>query len=242
MNPAFAIAMTIGFFSTVHCIGMCGGIISALNFGLSPAIQQRWEQRILYNLAYNLGRVLSYTAAGALLGTVGQATFVQISPDSGHVWLQALSAGILALMGLYLAGGLPQLAYLEAMGVPIWRRLQPLRQKLLPVTGLPQALALGLVWGGLPCGLVYSMLLASSLQGSPSAGAWYMLGFGLGTLLPLLLTGLFAGQLLAITRRPLVRKIIGAGLMGFALVLLWGLDWQGHFSGQSCHIPGQAQP
>lgn len=231
--------MAIGFFSTVHCVGMCGGIVSAFNFSLPASPKNQWEQRLLYNLAYHTGRIGSYTLIGALLAFMGQAAITRTSPQWGYPILQALSALIMMAMGLYLGGWFPQLAKIETMGLPLWQRLQPLRRWLLPVRSPFQAFGMGIVWGWLPCGLVYSMLLGSALQGSVVAGTLYMLGFGLGTLLPLLMVGLFSGQLIGWARHPGVRQWIGGSLLLMACLLL-GLAWvnmQTGLTGQSCHPP-----
>ena len=113
---------------------------------------------------------------------------------------------------------------LEAAGGGVWKRLQPLFKKLVPIQTVPQAFAAGMVWGWLPCGLVYSVLIAAVASGSALQGGATMLAFGLGTLPNLLLMGLFASQLQRFLARRGVRLaagliIVALGLLGLASVL-----------------------
>ena len=129
-----------------------------------------------------------------------------------------VAAGLLLIaMGLYLAGWWSGLTRIEAVGRHLWRHLQPLASRLMPVSTLPRALLLGAVWGWLPCGLVYSTLLWASSQGSPTDSALLMLAFGLGTWPVLLATGMAAERLTALLRRRGVR------VTGGLLVILFGL-------------------
>ena len=208
--PLLGSALVLGLLGGGHCLGMCGGLMGALTLAI-PAQQRSRRLRLL--LAYNLGRILSYATAGYLLGLAGWA--LENSPLA--MLLRVLAALLLIAMGLYLAGWWHGLTRIEAIGRGLWRHLQPLASRLLPVSRLPQALLLGALWGWLPCGLVYSTLLWAASQGSALDSALLMLAFGLGTWPVLLASGLAAERLLGLLRQRGIRA--AAGL----LVILFGL-------------------
>ncbi len=212
-----SIAFTLGLFSTLHCIGMCGGIIGALTFSLPPEVRaSRWRLASFVG-AYNIGRIASYALAGAVFGAFGQHLFHALSPTHGHFLLQGLAALVLAGIGLYLAGWFPGFARLESLGAPLWRRLEPLGRRLLPVRSPLHALLFGAVWGWLPCGLVYSALLWTSALCGAQTGALTMLAFGAGTLPGVMSAGVFTGWLTRMTRLPSVRQSLGIILVVLAL-------------------------
>ena len=203
-------ALILGLLGGGHCLGMCGGLMGALTLAIPP--EQR-ARRLRLLLAYNLGRILSYAAAGLLIGLAGWA----VASSPAAMLLRVLAGLLLIAMGLYLAGWWSGLTRIEAVGRHLWRHLQPLASRLMPVSSLPRALLLGAVWGWLPCGLVYSTLLWASSQGSPGESALLMLAFGLGTWPVLLATGMAAERLTALLRRRGVR--VAGGL----LVILFGI-------------------
>ena len=203
-------ALILGLLGGGHCLGMCGGLMGALTLAIPP--EQR-ARRLRLLLAYNLGRILSYAAAGLLIGLAGWA----VASSPAAMLLRVLAGLLLIAMGLYLAGWWSGLTRIEAVGRHLWRHLQPLASRLMPISSLPRALLLGAVWGWLPCGLVYSTLLWASSQGSPGESALLMLAFGLGTWPVLLATGMAAEHLTALLRRRGVR--IAGGL----LVILFGI-------------------
>ncbi len=219
----FIAAFLVGLLGGVHCVGMCGGIVGALTMTL-PADYRREPRRMLpHMLAYNLGRLASYTAAGALLGGVGYVA-ARVSGVYHVQTVLGIIAGLfMVALGLYLGGWWFGLTRLEAAGRLIWVRLEPLGRRFLPVATPYQALALGLLWGWLPCGLVYSVLIWAMAAGSAVAGALLMMSFGLGTLPTLLALGVVATHLAAFVRRPLVRKAAGGIVAAFGCLQLWRL-------------------
>ncbi|HEY0288964.1 MAG TPA: sulfite exporter TauE/SafE family protein [Pseudomonas sp.] len=208
--PLLASAIILGLLGGGHCLGMCGGLMGALTLAI-PKEQRSRRFRLL--LAYNLGRILSYTCAGLLIGLAGWA----IANSPGAMLMRVIAALLLIAMGLYLAGWWSGLTHVESAGRGLWRHIQPVASKLLPVSSVPRALLLGALWGWLPCGLVYSTLLWAASQGNALYSALLMLAFGLGTWPVLLATGLAAERTTALLRKRGVRAASGL------LVILFGL-------------------
>lgn len=213
--PGALTVFIVGLLGGVHCVGMCGGIVGALSLGTAPGVR-RWP----LHLAYNGGRLTSYGLAGALAGALGGAGLALSGQMPVRIALYGLANLMLVAFGLYLLGATRVLAVTEGAGQLLWRRLQPLSRPFLPACRVSQAFPLGLVWGWLPCGLVYSVLATALVSGSPWKGAGLMLAFGLGTLPNLLLAGLLAARLQAFVRRPGVRQGAGLLVLGFGV---WGL-------------------
>ena len=210
-------AFLVGLSGGVHCVGMCGGIVAAMSF------QAGRRQPFSYHLAYNAGRVASYAAAGILAGLVGSAAFLSDRLLPVQQGLYALAQVMLILLGLYLAGLNRAVLVLEHVGGRLWTRLQPLFGRLLPVRTLPQALAAGALWGWLPCGLVYSVLVSALATGSAVEGGALMLAFGLGTLPNLLAMGWAAERLKGLAQDRRIKLVAGLVVAGFGVVGL--LRW-----------------
>ena len=200
--PLLGSALVLGLLGGGHCLGMCGGLMGALTLAIPP--EQRGK-RLRLLLAYNLGRIFSYACAGLLLGLAGWA----VASSPAALALRVAAALLLIAMGLYLAGWWSGLTRIEALGRGLWRHIQPMASRLLPVSSLPRALLLGALWGWLPCGLVYSTLLWAASQGNATHSALLMLAFGLGTWPVLLATGLAAERLTALLRKQGVRTAGG---------------------------------
>lgn len=218
VSPLMA-AFVFGLMGGAHCIGMCGGIMSALTFAVPPSMRHPARMGGLL-LSYNTGRIVSYMSAGALVALLG--TVVSLSPTARLV-LQLFSALMLILMALYIANWWKGLLKVEAVGRWLWRWIEPIGRRLMPVVHFPQAFALGALWGWLPCGLVYSMLAWSLAIADPLQGALLMGAFGLGTLPALLVTGLAARQLSHLIRHPATRSVAALTIIAFALWQLWAL-------------------
>lgn len=168
-------------------------------------------------LAYNAGRIGSYAIAGAIAGGAarGAATLTGLSSlQVGGYWLANL---MLVALGLYITGSWLGLAYLETVGQTLWRRIRPCMNHLLPLDRWWKFMALGGLWGWLPCGMVYGVLVTAMFSGSASSGAAVMLAFGLGTLPMLLTLGLLGQQLRRWSQRPAVRLIGGLLVLAFGL-------------------------
>lgn len=214
-DSAYLALFLVGLLGGTHCVGMCGGIVGALAMG-APG---RWSM----HLAYNAGRILSYTVAGAAAGALGAASMSLEGQMPVRLVLYLLANLMLVALGFYLLGVTRALAFTERAGQHLWRRLQPLTRRFLPARTVGQALPLGFLWGWLPCGLVYSALATSLTAGSAGRGALLMLLFGLGTLPNLLLAGILFARLNEFVRRPVVRTLSGLLVLGFGLYGLLAL-------------------
>ncbi len=206
----------LGLASGVHCAGMCGGIVTA--FSLS----KRSETATFPRLAlFNAGRISSYALGGAIAGTIGSLGWYASGAQAA---LSVVASVVLGLVGMHLAGLRGPMRLLESLGVPLWRRIQPIAAHLTKMQGIAPAYAAGLAWGWLPCGLVYGALGAAAFAGSPDQGAAAMLAFGLGTAPWLLAAGVAAARLRAwMAKRP-VRLAVGGTVLGFGV---WGLAHAG---------------
>lgn len=214
-DSGFIALFLVGLLGGTHCVGMCGGIVGALSMG-GPA---RWSM----HFAYNGGRIFSYTLAGALAGALGAATLGLEQQWPIRQVLFLLANVMLIALGLYLLGVTRALAFTERAGQHLWRHLQPMTRRFLPARTVAQAFPLGLLWGWLPCGLVYSALVSALSAGSAMRGAALMLAFGLGTLPNLLLAGIVLARLNEFVRRPAVRTFSGLLVLGFGLYGMFGL-------------------
>lgn len=223
----------VGLLGGVHCLGMCGSLVGIFTAQL-PTGGNRWP----FHLAYSSGRIASYTLAGALVGLLGQTGMLLRDQVPVQHLLFALSSLMLIALGLYLAGLSGAVRSIEKLGSGLWQRIQPYTKRLLPVTSVPRALALGALWGWLPCGLVYSVLITALASGDAVHGASIMLAFGLGTLPNLLAIGLFWERLRHWVQSPSVRLAAGlivAGLGAYGLAKV-GYTFAVHGWSGSCHV------
>lgn len=202
-------ALLLGLLGSAHCLGMCGGISGAVAMG----IDRRNRSPLLLLLGFNLGRICSYSLAGALLGMLG---WLIKSPEVGLI-LRTLAGLILIMMGLYVAQLWKGLTHIERLGNGLWTHIQPLASRLLPVNTPAQAILLGSLWGWLPCGLVYSTLIWSASAADWKTSALIMACFGLGTLPAMLATGLLAQQVRVLLQSRKTQIIAGS------LIILFGV-------------------
>lgn len=210
--PVFFSAFVVGFLGSGHCVGMCGGIASLLGTAV-PNRSGRWQLL----LAYNIGRLSTYTFLGVLVGWLISLNPHFLHQGHGFSVMRLLAGLLLIALGLYLAGIWYGLVWLEKAGGILWRKIQPVAQKLIPVKSMPQAAMLGILWGWLPCGLVYSALAVSATQANWLLSGLSMLAFGVGTLPSMFTTGYFAAQTKAWVQKKSFRLVMGL------LVILMGI-------------------
>lgn len=201
----------LGIASGVHCVGMCGGFVAAFAGRKVIAIQpagRRWARLALFNA----GRITSYSIAGAVAGVIGGQFTSLLGAQTA---LYVLANIMFVAIGLHLAG-LTSLSFVEKIGAPLWRRLQPLAARTLKGGDY----AAGLLWGWIPCGLVYGALAAAAFAGTAAGGALAMAAYGLGTL-PWLMAGGFVFT-------KTTRTVAGATVIAFGVYgLAHGADLRG---------------
>lgn len=205
-------AFLAGLAGGAHCASMCGAL-AGIACGAPAREKSRgtWWQR---TLAYNAGRITSYAAAGALTGAIGAAGLSLRGTPLVQQLLLALMSGALLLMGAYIAGFAPFVRVIESAGAALWRFIEPLSRRFLPVASVPRAFGLGVVWGWLPCGMVYAALIAALATADPWHGAALMVAFGLGTLPNLLAIGAVLGGVPRLMRSRASRALFAAVIMG----------------------------
>lgn len=223
-------AFLIGVFGSGHCLAMCGGIVGALSL---PQAQRPAHAGLLFPLAYHGGRLTSYATVGALAGLLGAAVTPLLDPTMAARVASLVSGVFLILLGLYLAGLTTVLGFLERAGGLLWRHLEPLGRRWLPIRHAGYAYAAGLIWGWLPCGMVYAVLSLSLGSGDALSGAARMLAFGLGTVPALLLAGMASRRLAGISASSRWRRAAGVLIVLFGLLMLWQPTWlPGHHAGE----------
>ena len=210
---ALTTAFLAGLVGSAHCLGMCGGM-SGL-FALHSSVRGLHRQ-LPMALVYNAGRLASYAILGFAVAAAG-SRFAGLTPALGKP-VRLIAGAVIILIGLQIAFNFRALGFLERMGGAAWSHVSPLAGRLLPVTSLPRALGLGLLWGLIPCGLVYSVLLVAATRTRAVDGALVMLAFGAGTTPAMLLTGLGAARLAQLMQDRRTR--LGAGLLIVSLGIL----------------------
>ncbi len=208
--PILIAALIAGLLGSAHCLGMCAGISGLFAVGASVA---SLRSQFLLALAYNLGRVISYAVLGSVAASIGRVVVDVIPSLAGPVRLA--SSLLIIIVGLQVASNWRALAIVEQMGASVWNRIAPGAMGLVPANTVLRAGGLGLIWGWLPCGLVYSALLLAATTAEPLPGALVMICFGVGTMPAMIASGLSAIRLAAF----MSRNKIGAGL----LIVLLGI-------------------
>src|SRR5579863_2170871 len=197
--------LLLGLASSLHCASMCGPIAASLMFGFGPS-----RTRAL--LAAQLGRVLIYVLAGLTAGAAGGALYGGIAHPGAFLAARVAAALTLGWIGFSLLGLAPSLAIVDRFTGPLARAVTSMRA--------PGALAAGMAWGFLPCGMVYGALFYAGLSGGPLAGAMVMAGFGLGTLPSVTAAAFGLSRFRALAHSPRARTAVGLGLMAVAAASL----------------------
>lgn len=170
-------ALLLGFAASGHCLAMCGGISGAL--GIATAKQADGRPRAALLVAYQLGRMLSYAIAGGLIGGLLGFVVAWIDVNALHTGLRVLSAVALVVAAFVALGVLRDPG--SGVGRLLWPHLAPIGRRFLPVTGIARALGFGMVWGWMPCGFAYTVMLIAALEQDALFSAATMLAFGIGT-------------------------------------------------------------
>ena len=170
-------ALLLGFAASGHCLAMCSGISSALGLATAQRTDGRPHTSLL--VAYQVGRILSYAIAGGLIGGALGFVVAALDIDAVRTALRAVSAVVLVVAALVAFGALRDPG--AGIGRLVWPRLAPIGRRLLPVTNVVRALGFGMVWGWMPCGYAYTVMLIAALEHNAFGSAATMLAFGIGT-------------------------------------------------------------
>lgn len=222
-STSYLVALVMGLFSALHCLSMCGSIIGSLTLSLRREIRESKALLLPFVLSYNLGRIASYTVVGYLAGLVHNMLMLPLGEGQGHRILQIFSALIMAGAGLHIAGWFPRFAYIERGGALIWQRIEPYGRRLIPVETLPRAFVFGMIWGWLPCGLVYAAVTLATTAGNEARGALTMLAFGIGTLPAVVGVGIMTSLMVRLSSMRKFRQLAGISLI--LLALLAAFPW-----------------
>ena len=181
-------ALLLGLVASAHCAGMCGGLQMALSSDANPQPLRSRTQAANHLILLNLGRITTYCLAGLAFGLLGLGITNQIPIQEVAMWLRLIAGVVVLLIGLQLLMSHRRpFQWLERCGERLWRAVSPLINHRS--VRLSRSYTSGLIWGFLPCGLVYSVLLTALFANDPATSALIMLGFGLGTLPSMVLTG-----------------------------------------------------
>lgn len=211
----FLAAFSMGLFGSPHCLGMCGGIVTAFGLSMQHVSESKKNGLIL---TYHVGRLISYSLLGLIASLVGVAIFQSIMSNSAP---RIVLGAVLMLIGLAMLG-LPLFNHLEKVGMRFWQSLAPLRKKVFPIDSFGKALFAGLLWGFLPCGLVYGALMMAIAGNNIATGAALMFVFGLGTMPMLIATQKTVGMLQSSIKNFRLRQINGVIMMlsGLAVIFI----------------------
>ena len=214
VGAAFALGVT----ASAHCLVMCGGISAAL--GLATAKRADGRSRLSLMISYQVGRIASYCVAGLAFGSVLGGVIGWLDVESVRVGLRGMSALAQLVASLIVLGVLRE----PGMGMvrQLWGRLAPLGRRLLPVDSFPRAIAFGMLWGWMPCGFVYAVLIMAALQADAVRAALTMMAFGLGTAPAMFATTTAARRVVAAGAGPAGRRLAGGVLLVSAGLTLAG--------------------
>jgi sulfite exporter TauE/SafE len=204
-------AFAAGLLGGVHCAGMCGGIVGSLSASSRGPVVSR-------QLNFNAGRIASYALAGAAAGTAGNLAQAAGPLLSVQVLLFAAANVLMILLGLYVAGWGKAVLKIERAGRIVWRLVEPAARRIFPIDSAAKAFIAGLLWGWVPCGLVYSLLALALASGGALQGASVMIAFGLGTLPTLLTAGFTVRKLDILRRTPWIRHVAGTAIAMMGVV------------------------
>ena len=217
-DPAVLVtAFLAGLLGSGHCFGMCGGIAGSLG---ALAGGSSGKRLALPAFQFNLGRMIGYAVLGAIAaGVIGAAGEIMQLKQYGK-WLKVITAGMVMLIGLSFLVNWKGLGIIEKGGAGIWRKVSPLASKVSQRHDWMGRTGLGILWGFLPCGLVYTVLMTAASTGNPASGALTMFAFGAGTAPAMMGMTVAAPALSAFLSDKLVRRIVGFSLIVLAIWML----------------------
>lgn len=221
MESLYISAFVMGLLGGTHCAGMCGGIVSGLTLGISRDNRDNSATLSLYLLAYNSGRILSYIIAGIIISSIGNIADSIGGGMEVRKILTLIASVVMILLGLYLTGWWTvAIIKIEQAGAVLWRTIEPFAKKFIPIRSTRQAVIAGMLWGWLPCGLVYTALLWAMSADTALQGGVIMASFGIGTLPALLGIGYFSNRVIIHLQKQWVRTMAGIMVAGLGIAQL----------------------
>ena len=202
-------AFLVGLGGGAHCALMCGGISAAIVAGNRDGVA------LSRGIAAQLGRIFSYVLAAALVSALSAQALAWVAGDSARMTVHALLGVAWISIGLHMLGWLPKRFAITRWGGGFWKLLQPLSRRIWPIDSWPRALLAGALWGWLPCGMSYAMLLVAAATANVGSAMLTMLAFGLGTMPALLLPALAAIRLQTWALRPRLRQFAAVLMLMF---------------------------
>jgi len=194
----FWMMFVLGLVSSLHCLQMCGPVVISYSVASGFAQKQLQSSRrfsfasLPHHLAYNFGRILTYSALGAVAGVLGRGVDFAGSLAGVSRAAMMVSGALMVLAGILMLVSTDAVSRLGNASIRFTSRLLKPLARFMSSAHIADRFYLGLGLGFLPCGLVYMALLRSVAAGSAWAGAFSMMAFGLGTAGALLALGLFS--------------------------------------------------
>jgi sulfite exporter TauE/SafE len=225
----FSLVFAFGLVGSLHCLQMCGPIVISYSVSLAKYGAFKREM-LLAHLSYNGGRILTYTALGALAGAAGGGVGM-LGRMAGLASAARLVSGTAMMVtGILMLRVLPRklLVQVERPGVNAF--FSRTVGRLLVSSRALGKFGLGVMLGFLPCGLIYGALLKSVETGRPLAGALTMTAFGLGTAVALFGMGVVS-SVAGLRVGGWSNRIAGASVLIAGAILVW----RGFAAGPVCH-------
>jgi sulfite exporter TauE/SafE len=228
-TSVYIAAFIAGCAGSAHCFGMCGGMAGALGMRARNGAASSLDAS-LQSVLHNVGRISGYALIGAIGGTFGHSAHWALELTRFESGLR-IAAGVLTLLiAIRILSGRNALAPLERLGAKMWLRIRPLAVRSSVNQQWAGSIATGLLWGWLPCGLVYSIALMTLTTRSAAQGAATMIAFGLGTLPAMTAASVALGASWPrMNQRPLFRALAGCALLAFgSWMIVATRDTQAH--------------
>ena len=232
LSPTLIAAFVAGLAGSAHCFAMCGGFAGALGVRAHQHARSPLD-RSLRALTYQLGRVGGYAGLGAIGGTFGHSAHWALNFTRFEPALRIVAGVLMLLIAARVLTRRNAFASLERAAAKLWVRLQPLAKRASLGTGSLSSILMGLLWGLLPCGLVYSMLLVTLTTESPMDGATVMIAFGLGTLPAMAASSITLSGSWQRSRPQWLRKATGVLLLTFGVWMIGAAGLNPPHSGHS---------
>ena len=236
-------AWLVGALGGLHCLSMCGGFVAAITArdqrvgGVSPLLPRK--AIVHQQMGYHAGRIFTYTLLGAAFGAGGAALLKAADLLTLQRAMYVFANALLLVLGVRLALNTQGHGWLQRAGARIFGAVLPVVRPLLQQPGTRARMALGLLWGLVPCALIYSVLPLAMFAGGSWQGATVMLAFGLGTLPNLAAAGLFFERTKLLFERGTLRLAAGALLTAFAVAGIYRVFYVPNAlaAGPFCWVP-----